>query len=165
MKNYLRYLLISSACFLSVTNNLFAQDAKPFATYVGTSPCGNILKPYLDVANEPECDFTKWTMTLYPQKPNAPAPVKLVYQYGVSRPNTSGFIDEKRAEFDGHWTIQKGTGTKPDATVYQVTLHKLDKNLLFVRLDDNLIHLLDSQRNLMIGNASHSYTFSKQKPR
>lgn len=164
MKNYLKYIIISSICFLSTTVSLYAQDAKPFATYVGTSPCGNILKPFLGVANETECDFTKWTLTLYQPKTNRPAMVKLVYRYGVSKPNTSGFMDEKRAEFEGHWTIQKGTKTKPNATVYQITIHKLDKNLLFVKLNDNLIHLLDSQRNLMIGNAGHSYTFSKQKP-
>lgn len=164
MKNYLKYLLTSSACFLSASISLFAQDAKPFAVFVGTSPCGNILKPLLGVANEPECDFAKWTMTFSPQKTNTPALVKLVYRYGVSKPNTSGFMDEKKAEFEGHWTIQKGTKTKPDAIVYQVTLHKLDKNLLFVKLSDNAIHLLDSQRGLMIGNASHSYTFNKAKP-
>ncbi len=164
MNNYLKYIIINSICFHCTILSLYAQDAKPFATYVGTSPCGNILKPFLGVANEPECDFTKWTMTLYPQKDNAPALVKLVYQYGVSRPNTSGFMKEKRAEFEGHWTIQKGTKTKPNATVYQLTIHKPDKNLLFVKLNDNLIHLLDSQRNLMIGNAGHSYTFSKRKP-
>ena len=164
MKNYLKYLIISSMCFLSATISGSAQDAQPFATYVGTSPCGNILKPFLGVANEPDCDFTKWTLTLYQPKTNRPAMVKLVYRYGISKPNTSGFMDEKRAEFEGHWTIQKGTKTKPNATVYQVTVHKIDKNLLFVKLTDNAIHLLDSQRNLMIGNSGHSYTFSKPKP-
>lgn len=164
MKKNLRYLIISSIGFLSATISLSGQDSKPFAVYVGTSPCGNILKPFLGVANEPECEFAKWTMTLYPQKANAPALVKLVYRYGIGRPNTSGFMDEKRAVFEGHWTTQKGTRLKPDATVYQITVHHLDKNLLFVKLSDNAIHLLDSQRNLMIGHAGHSYTFSKQKP-
>ena len=163
MKNYLKYLIISCVCFLSATISLVAQDSKPFATYVGTSPCGNIIKPLLSVKDDKDCDFTKWTMRLYPQKANEPALAKLVYRYGVSKPNTSGFIDEKRAEFEGHWTIQKGTKAKPNATVYQVTLHQVDKNLLFVKLSDNAIHLLDSQRNLMIGNAGHSYTFSKAK--
>jgi hypothetical protein len=164
MKHYLKYFIAASICVLSGNAALFAQDSEPFATYVGTSPCGNILKPFLGVANEPECDFTKWTMILYPQKNDAPALVKLVYNYGVRRPNTTGFMDEKKAEFEGHWTIRQGTKTKPNATVYQITLHNIDKNLLFVKLNDNAIHLLDSQRNLMIGNAGYSYTFSKQKP-
>ena len=163
MKKLIKYLLLSTA-FLSLSMQvLLAQNDKPFATYLGTSPCGNILKPFLGVANEPDCDFTKWTLTLYQPKANRPAMVKLVYRYGVSRPNTSGFKDEKKAEFEGHWTIQKGTKAKPNATVYQVTVHKLDKNLLFLKLSDNSIHLLDSQRGLMIGNAGYSYTFSKQK--
>ncbi|RYU96638.1 hypothetical protein [Emticicia agri] len=164
MKNYFKPVIVSSVCLLLTTVNLFAQDAKPLATYVGTSPCGNILKPFLGIANEPDCDFTKWTLTLYQPKADRPAMVKLVYQYGVSRPNTSGFKDEKRAEFEGHWTIQKGTKTKPNAMVYQVTIHTLDKNLLFLKLSDNVIHLLDSQRGLMIGNSGYSYTLSKQKP-
>jgi hypothetical protein len=158
MKNLFIVVVLNGVFFVS-----YAQNPQPLATYVGTSPCGNILKPFLGVANEPDCDFTKWTMTLYPQKTNAPAAVKLVYRYGVSKPNTSGFTDEKSAEFEGHWTILKGTKTKPNATVYQITLHKADKNLLFVKLSDNAIHLLDSQRGLMIGNSGYSYTFSKAK--
>jgi hypothetical protein len=164
MTNPLRLLLFSATFIFFSTEILWAQEDKPVAIYIGTSPCGNILKPFLGVANEPDCDFTRWTITLYPQKDNAPALVRLVYQYGVSRPNTTGFMNEKKAEFEGYWTIQKGTKTKPDANIYQLTLHKTDKNLLFVQLSENVIHLLDSQRTLMIGNAGYSYTFSKQKP-
>jgi len=159
MKTFLISIILSSAFF-----GLSAQETKPLAVYVGTSPCGNIIKSLLGVKEESECDFTKWTLTLYPQKANDPAPAKLVYRYGVSKPNTTGFMDEKKVEFEGHWTIQKGMHNKPNAIVYQVTLHHVDKNLLFVQLSDNAIHMLDSQRNLMIGNAGHSYTFSKAKP-
>lgn len=159
MKNYLKYFAIVGLFFFS-----FVQDSKPFAVYVGSSPCGNIIKPLLGIKDDNECEFTKWSLTLYPQKTNAPAAVKLVYRYGIGKPNTSGFINEKKAEFAGHWTIQKGTKTKPETTVYQITLHGVDKNLLLVKLSDNAIHLLDSQRNLMIGNSGYSYTFSKAKP-
>ena len=158
MKKIIKLLILNGVFFVA-----YAQETKPFATFVGTSPCGNIIKPLLGIKDDNECDFTKWTMTLYQPKTNRPALVKLVYRYGISRPNTSGFMDEKRAEFEGHWTIQKGTKAKPNATVYQVTLHKIDKNLLFVKLSDNAIHLLDSQRGLMIGNSGYSYTFSKAK--
>lgn len=159
MKNYLKYFAIVGLFFFS-----FVQDSKPFAVYVGSSPCGNIIKPLLGIKDDNECEFTKWSLTLYPQNTNAPAAVKLVYRYGIGKPNTSGFIDEKKAEFAGHWTIQKGTKAKPEATVYQITLHGVDKNLLLVKLSDNAVHLLDSQRNLMIGNSGYSYTFSKAKP-
>ncbi|RFS16652.1 hypothetical protein [Emticicia sp. C21] len=158
MKKIIQLLILNGVFFVA-----YAQEVKPFATFVGTSPCGNIIKPLLGIKDDKECDFTKWTMTLSPQKANAPAAVKLVYRFGMSRSNTSGFIDEKKAEFSGHWTIQKGTKTKPNAIVYQVTLHGIDKNLLFVKLSDNSIHLLDSQRGLMIGNSGYSYTFSKAK--
>lgn len=158
MKKILIILILAGVFFAS-----YAQDSKPFATYVGTSPCGNIIKPLLGIKDDSECEFTKWTMTLSQQKVNAPAEVKLVYRFGIGKPNTSGFMEEKRVEFSGHWTIQKGTKTKPNAIVYQITLHGIDKNLLFVKLSNNSIHMLDSQRGLMIGNAGHSYTFNKAK--
>lgn len=158
MKKIIKLLILNGVFFAA-----YAQESKPFATFVGTSPCGNIIKPLLGIKDDNECDFAKWTMTLSPQKANAPAAVKLVYRFGISKPNTSGFMDERKAEFSGHWTIQKGTKTKPNATVYQITLHGIDKNLLFVKLSDNSIHMLDSQRGLMIGNAGHSYTFNKAK--
>jgi hypothetical protein len=158
MKKLIQFLVLNGVFFAT-----YAQETKPFATFVGTSPCGNIIKPLLGIKDDNECEFAKWTMTLAPQKTNAPADVKLVYRFGLSKPNTSGFMDEKKAEFSGHWTIRKGTKTKPNAIVYQVTLHGIEKNLLFVKLSDNSIHLLDSQLGLMIGNSGYSYTFSKAK--
>ena len=53
MKTPLKYLLLGATFLFLSTKLLMGQEAKPFATYAGTSPCGNILKPFLGVANGP----------------------------------------------------------------------------------------------------------------
>ena len=75
MKKIIKLLILNGVFFVA-----YAQETKPFATFVGTSPCGNIIKPLLGIKDDNECDFTKWTMTLYQPKTNRPALVKLVYR-------------------------------------------------------------------------------------
>jgi hypothetical protein len=161
MKNYLS---IASICFLLITTSLFAQEFKPIAVFAGTSPCGNILKPFLGIANESECDFTKWTLTLNQTDNSTPSTFTLLYRFGVSKPSTPGFIDEKIQKFEGKWSITKGTQAYANAPVYELIVNNSNKTLSFVKMDDNLIHLLDSKKNLMIGNSGYSYTFNKMKP-
>ncbi len=146
-------------------NRGYAQNPAVFGYFVGSSPCGNVIRPLLKMPVGEACDFTKWRLTLYQDSTTkAPTTFKLSCQYGVSQPNTSGFIGGGTSiEAEGKWTIVKGSKTNPEAVVYQLNPDKPEITLLFVKMDDNVIHLLYSDKSLMIGNASYSYTFNKAK--
>ena len=64
-------------------------------------------------------------------------------------------------ETGGKWTIVRGTKTNPGSIVYMLESDKAEKTITFLKLGDNLIHLLDNDGKLMIGNESFSYTLSR----
>lgn len=141
----------------------YTQTAAVFGHFVGSSPCGNVIRPLLQMSEKEECDFTKWQITLY-QDPVSKTPTvfKLKALYGLSQPNTSGFIGGGISrEAEGKWSIVKGTKTNPEAVVYQLNPDRPALFLSFVKMDDNVIHLLYTDKSLMIGNAGYSYTFNK----
>src|SRR5439155_26971731 len=52
--------------------------------------------------------------------------------------------------------LTKGTKSNPDAVVYG-----LDSAVALVRIDPNVLHVLDRDRRLMIGGAGWSYTLCR----
>lgn len=152
----IRNIIILSVLTSFVSTHLYSQTTTA-NVFVGSSPCGNNIKPLFGIPVDETCDFTKWTITL---NPNATFHISSLS--GVSKPNTPDFIGGgKKVEFDGKWQIQKGTKANENAVVYTLTLDKPNYQLSFVKLDDNLIHLLDANKNLMIGNSGYNFTFSR----
>lgn len=139
---------------LFISTKLYSQAD---IVFVGSSPCGNNIKPLFGIPLSEECDFTKWTITLYSN-----ASFHISSLHGLSKPNTSDFIGGgNKNEFEGKWQIQKGTKGNENAVIYTLTLEKPNYQLFFVKLDENIIHLLDVNKNLMIGNSGYNFTFSR----
>ena len=158
--------LLFFALFLPATViKSYSQTPSAFGFFVGSSPCGNVIRPLLKIPLTEECEFSKWKLTLYQDPATlAPTTFKLICQYGVSQPNTSGFIGGGTSiETEGKWIIVKGSKTNPEAVVYQLNPDKPEISLSFVKMDENVIHLLYSDKSLMIGNSGYSYTFNKAK--
>lgn len=150
---------------LFTLNRGYAQSPATFGSFVASSPCGNVIRPLLKMPSEQECDFVKWKINLY-QDPvtKAPTTFSLTALYGLSQPNTTGFVGGGiRVEATGKWIMTKGTQANPNAVVYQLNPDQSELSLSFVKMDDNVIHLLYSDKSLMIGNAGYSYTFNKAK--
>jgi hypothetical protein len=61
----------------------------------------------------------------------------------------------------GAWSIATGTNSDPDAEVYQ--LHAEDSQIAvsFVKLSDDILHVLNRDQTLMLGNAAWSYTLNR----
>ena len=155
MKSIINFAIIS-ALTVFVNTHLYSQTSTE-GIFVGSSPCGNNLKPLFGIPADGTCEYAKWTITLYPN-----ATFHISCLYGDSKPNTSDFIGGgKKVEFDGKWQMQKGTKANENAVIYMLTLDKPNYQLSFVKLDENIIHLLDANKNLMIGNSGYNFTFSR----
>ena len=86
----------------------------------------------------------------------------LHYTYGLPKQGTTGFIEGgNKAGMKGTWTIIKGTRSDSHATVYRLHDSKTGKTISLLKLNDNLLHLLDSDQHLMIGSAAWSYTLNR----
>src|SRR6266542_1346037 len=87
---------------------------------------------------------------------------KIQILYGLPKQRTKGFIGGgKKVEMEGKWTIIKGLATNPNAIVYRLNDNKTNKTISFLKLNDKLLHLLDGDQHLMIGNAASSYTLNR----
>jgi hypothetical protein len=148
--------ILFATCFIQANRISPEPDV-----FVASSPCDGIPRSLLSIPATVDCELIKWNLTLYRDPRNqAPTLYKLSYTYGMSKPSTVDFINGgTNVEKEGKWTILKGPDNR---VVYQLNQDTPKTSLSFVKLDDNLLHLLDRQGKLMIGNAAWSYTLNRK---
>jgi len=137
--------------------------------FAGTTPCGNVIRPIHKINPEPDCPLTEckcilveWELTLY-MDANTKEPthykLKGINRYTVKETNMYSEPGIK-TEAEGKWAIVRRTKTNPGAILYQLNPDKPLLNLSFLKLSDSLIHIVDQNEKLMIGNEFHSYTLN-----
>lgn len=113
--------------------------------YTASTPAGAELRDFLGINQGDSLDFIRWSLRIIDNKT-----FELECKYGISRPNTNGFIDEKKVKLSG---VAEVNGAR------MVLKHKL-KSLAMLVLNENIIHLLNKDGTMMIGNAGWSYTLN-----
>ena len=138
--------------------------------FAGTTPCGNVIRtinkinPETDCPSEEcKCIMVEWELTLYVDADtNEPTRYKLK---GINRhivKETNMYSEPGiKSEAEGRWAIVRGTKTNPDAIYYQLNPGKPGMELSLLKLSDNLLHIVDQNEKLMIGNEFFSYTLSR----
>jgi hypothetical protein len=140
------------------------------AVFAGTTPCGNVVRPIHKISPEPDCPLkeckcmmVEWELTLY-MDANTKEPtrykLKAINRYTVKETNMYSEPGIK-SEAEGRWAIVRGTKTNPDAIFYQLNPDKPGMDLSFLKLSDNLLHIVDKNKKLMIGNEFFSYTLNR----
>ncbi|RXK61669.1 hypothetical protein ESA94_01235 [Lacibacter luteus] len=139
------------------------NDSSILGIFAGTTPCGQFIRPLHKVSAEADCAMVQWKLILYRDPVSRkPTTYKLssVNRFIVKGTNMYSEPGTKM-ETEGKWTIVQGTKTNPNAVTYQLGSDKTERSIRFLKLSDNLIHLLDSDGKLMIGNESFSYTLNR----
>ena len=145
--------------------------AKPSAqsklgVFVGTSPCDAVARRPLGIPATADCEMIKWSLTV-DREPGtlAPTTYELNFAYGMTQPNTTGFKNGgTELARQGKWAMAQGTKTDSTSLVYKLDAERPEESISFVKLDDNLLHLLDADRSLAVGTAGWSYTLSRTVP-
>jgi len=116
-----------------------------FGVFRGRTPCQE-LSAQLNAAASQVCNKVKCRLILY-QDPATKAPT--TYRWAG------------KTNWTGSWSIIKGTQTDPKATVYQ--LHPPDPHafLSFLKVDDNILFLLNKDGTPLVGNIEFSYTLNR----
>ena len=130
--------------------------------FEGTSPCDEVSRKPLQIPATSNCEMIKWNLTLF-QTPGSldPSTYELNLAYGMAQPNTNGLINGgTRVARIGRWTTTRGARTDSYATV-ELVGEGSQGSMSFLKLDHNLLHLLDSNGNLAVGNGGWSYTLSR----
>lgn len=139
------------------------ENSSVLGVFLASTPCSQGTKPLPGIPVNADCKLIKWRLVLYEDKvKKTPTIYKLHCVYGSPKKGTTGLVDGgKIIELEGKWTIVKGTASKPQATVYQLQDNRTDQTISFLKLNNDLLHLLDSDLRLMIGSAAWSYTLNK----
>ncbi len=153
-----------TACFTVTRSWSQTNTGTPnvLGVFVASTPCSEGTRPLPGIPAKGDCEFIIWNLTLY-QDPNrfTPTTYKLEYSYGISQPGTPGFIGGgTKLKMEGKWTVAKGAGSD-SGRIYRLDTGTQNRFVSLLKLNDHLLHLLDTEMRLMIGNASFSYTLSK----
>ncbi len=136
------FLFLSLLFFFCSTN----RNKKIF---VSSTPANFTVRSFLEIPATDSIDFVKWKLVL---KKNT---YTLNCTYGISKPNTNDFINGgKTIELNGKVTKEKN--------FYQLVNGIFVLNI--IELNDNLLHLLSSDKLLLIGNGGWSYTLNNTFP-
>ena len=164
MKTFMFVDLTLIAVLIGLTCSPAARsESAVFGIFEGTSPCDAVSRKPLQIPTTVNCEMIKWSLILFQNRDSIdPTTYELNFSYGLSQSNTNGLINGgTKVARRGRWTTAHGTTTAPNAVTFE-----LDKGsagaMSFLKLDHNVLHLLDSDRNLAVGNAGWSYTLSRR---
>ena len=139
-------------------------DKSQSKTFVATTPCNDAVKEMVGVAADFKCEMMKWKLTLFNDARKDPSTFELVYTYGMAKQGTRGFTDDaKTIELKGKWKIEKGKSKKSDVIITLIADNS-PVTLSFLQPGQNLLHLLDKDKQLVNGTAAWSYTFNRTDP-
>jgi hypothetical protein len=117
--------------------------------FIGSTPANAAVKSFLGIPLSDSVDFIRWKLNINAEK------FDLSCNYGIGKPGTNGFIDGgKHVGFSGLTRMEKS---------YFILRHE-NKMLWLIQINQDLLHLLDSQKKLLIGNGGWSYTLNNFAP-
>ena len=140
-----------------------SETSKIYGVFQANTPCSAQARPLPQIPVGTECEQMKWNLVLY-QDPQtgAPSTYQLNSSYGLAKPNTNDLIDGGTpVEMEGKWTITTGTKSDPGATVYQLNANDSQTTVSFLKVSDDMIHVLSSEKTLLVGNGAWSYTLNR----
>lgn len=117
--------------------------------YTASTPAAPLVRNFLGISLTDSIDFIRWNLSLEGNQ------YSLKCNYGIGKPNTNGFINGgKKIEFNGEYREEKN--------VY--LLQNKNQSLKLAELNANLLHILNNDNNLLIGNGGWSYTLNNLAP-
>ena len=140
-----------------------APGSSVFGVFEGITPCSAQTRPLPQIPKDTNCEQMIWEFTLFQDSATgAPTTYQLDAAYGVPKQNTTGL--EKGGTpitMEGNWQIVKGTSADPNAVVYQLNPEDPQMTVSFLKVDEDILHVLHPDMRLMVGNASWSYTINR----
>ena len=118
-------------------------------TYIGSTPANQVVRSFLGIPFSDSVDFIRWKITMQDDK------YTLKCNYGIGKPNTNGFME------GGKWVELNGR-LKKEKNYY--LLQSGNKSLGLLELNASLLHLLDGEKNLLVGTGGFSYTLNAEEP-
>ena len=160
---------VLTAVTLCFASNSCSQTTRPPGSspivFEASTPCNEALKQMLHIPQRTKCDFVKWNLALNYEKTWTPSTFKLNCTYGLAKQGTRGFAEgAETIELKGNLTVDQANNLGSEAMVYKLTPDNSPIILYFLKMGENLLHLLDRDKRPMIGNAAWSFTLNRKDP-
>jgi hypothetical protein len=117
--------------------------------YTGSTPANQVVRTFLGISSADSVDFIRWSVAFENNK------YMLRCNYGIGKPNTTGFIN------GGKWVELQGA-LKKEGNHYH--LQNANKSLVLIEVNTDLLHILDGDDKLSVGNGGWSYTLNRVAP-
>jgi hypothetical protein len=129
------------------------------AVFEGSTPCDNPIRTILQIPPDAKADLIEWELTLQQAAATSKTGTyHLWYAYGATEAGRPGLApNTTRHERRGTWSLAHGAQASTRAITY-----KLSTGLVFWKLNDNILHVLNADGSLMVGNGGWSYTLIRR---
>jgi len=154
-KRFYLFNLLTLSLSLSSCSQLPDNNSRSSASFEATTPCDEVLKSLLHIPSTDKSEMMKWNLAFL-----TPTTYRLVYIYGMAKQGTRGFSEGAiTKEQRGKWR----KGKYKSMEIVTLTADNLP-SLSFLKLNENVLHLLDANKNLVVGNGAWSYTLNRIDP-
>ncbi len=131
------------ATLLSITLLVSCASSKE-TNYTASTPADPLVRTFLGISLTDSIDFIRWKLSITDKK------YSLECRYGIGKPNTNGFYDEKKVVLSG--IVKKENNN--------YILENGKHGLKLVELNGNLLHILNNDNTLLIGGGGWSYALN-----
>jgi hypothetical protein len=164
--NWLSTAAVLAASFLSfgcAATRVAQPGTSLDSEFVGSTPCTALPRDFLKIPSNAACECIRWQLTLHTgDVAGSRGTYVLVTVHGMSETNGHGFFQGgTKTETAGQWSTMVGRRADPRAPVYQLQATDPHRSLSLVKIDENLLHPLTDDGQLMVGNDSWSYTLNR----
>ena len=125
-----------------------ATGKNVYGVFAGRTACQEFMKE-LNMGENTECIKRKMSIILYQDS-------------ATGKPTTYETKGMGKWSGKGNWYILQGTATDPRATVFQLKLDATT-SLFLLKGDENVLFILDRNKNFLTGNAKFSYTLNRAR--
>lgn len=144
---------------------VFAQLGK-VEEFVGSIPCDLASRDFVrGISTNVPCHCITWRLTLSTNlNANQRTTYRLAAQYGLQGKADPNQLEEGPiVELDGEWEMVRGSKAKPGAEVYRLYGKEKKQTVSLVRIGRDVLHFLNDDGSLRIGNAGWSYTLNRKE--
>lgn len=160
MKPAYCFLFILMCCISISSCSQNKAPGKNFITdvFTGSTPCNLTVNKKLGIPASDTCDYMTWELSVSGKDSS----FKLIIAYGAYLPNTMYFLNGGKSM--GITGKLKTTYLARNNTKYKI-LHLINDaqipELLFIKMDDNILHLIDINMNFIKGDAGHGFVLNR----
>jgi hypothetical protein len=131
--------------------------------FEGNTPCGNGAGVVPITPPNAHCEQMVWKLTLnYDGARSTSTTYRLEGAYGMAKQGTRELVDGGTPfVVEGKWMIGQNADTKSEAVIYQLNPDVPEATISFLRINDNLLLLMDRAGELMVGNGGWGYTLQR----